>query len=138
MNVTLLSTPRSIKLAPIKFRRRNGCDPVTVFYIECCYNMSNPFASPSPAVSTLSRSSVSSLNLSSLTLCDDSSRTSSPTPSLSSRGWGSTDTRRAYADLQSLTKAPQVMPRESSISSSEEESWGFFVESPSHSDSICW
>ena len=102
--------------------------------------------------SSLKRASLtpSSLNLSSLTLSsdDESSRstTNSPTPTLS-RGWGSAQSRAAYADLSSLLPAQPSMPRQQSSASfntteamdvSDEPAWGYFVDTPDDEDGVCF
>lgn len=99
----------------------------------------------------LARSDVSSLCLSSLTISDQSSSwlPASDTTNLR-RGWGSTESRKAYTDLKSLAfaPAPSCSSNTSSWSTAPSDyrvpdlddldmemdivvdSWGYYVDSP--------
>jgi len=85
--------------------------------------------------SGLSRSGVSSLNLSQLSLASTTSSANLSTSSLS-RGWGSAQTRSAYADLSSLA-APQKSSAsmQRPFSPNQDEGWGYFVDTPDHVNS---
>lgn len=74
--------------------------------------------------------SASSIHLSSLSLsdCSDASHCSATGSgsSLRRNKWGSTQSRRAYSDLQSLVPAQQVLPRQKA--SLPEGGWGYYVD----------
>ena len=73
----------------------------------------------------LTRASVSSLSLASMSISDDGSKTSVGSSSL---GWGSMASRRAYTDLQALVPAQEGLPRQisSSTGRTHTQNWGEF------------
>jgi hypothetical protein len=89
----------------------------------------------SSSTAGLKRSSVSSLNLSQLSLAEsDCSGTS--TANLR-RGWGSAESRKAYADLTILQRQHQPQHKQvtSRVPSQDDmnngaDSWGYFVDTP--------
>lgn len=86
---------------------------------------------------TMQRSGLSSINLSSLSLGSVAASTTSSengSDASLSRGWGSTESRQAYGDLSAMFQEkqqgrPSRSPAEE-ITSNDEGSWGYFVDTP--------